>query len=88
MLSSSELNVAISLSREKEHPEDAAHCTNTPGAPRAAHTRAQSAGQSVAETLASGCSEAEMSGTTSTGSQRGQSDVKMQSLTDILLNIY
>lgn len=87
MLSSSDLDVAVAPSREKEHPEDAASYTNTPGAPWPAHTRAQSAGQSVAETLASGCSETEMSRTTSTSSQRGQSDVKMQSFRDILLNI-
>lgn len=77
LLSSSDLGVAIVPPREKERPEDAARYTNTPGAPRPTHTRAQSAGQSVAETLAPGCSETEMSGTTSTSSRRGQPDVKM-----------
>lgn len=86
--SSSDLDVAVAPSREEEHPEDAACCTKTTGAPRPAHTRAQSAGQSVAETLASGCGETEMSRTTSTSSQRGQSDVEMQSFRDILLNKY
>ena len=67
----SSLCVAVSPSREEERSEAAAGCTHSPGAPRPPDPRAQSAGQSVAETLAPGCGETKTSGTTPAGAQRG-----------------
>lgn len=59
-------------SREEEHSETAACCTSSPGSPGTPHSRAQSASQSVAETVAPSCGQTKTSRTTPASTQRGQ----------------